>query len=154
MRHELLFRGPLTISGETSNAEVWVAEGAAVAFADGVQLSALRDVSTSLTDDGRLLVSGTALDGEPLSWVGAEPARQVGRWVSASIAWPTGERWRGATVVWTQYAVVVTAPGGLRRELVGARTEMAGVQRWIVHGTERILADADRRGCGCGGRRN
>jgi hypothetical protein len=132
--------------------ELWRANGAVAAFVDGQLLATLSDVVLSYTDDGRLAVAGVERGTTTHElWEGVGDVVQRGKWTSATVTWPDGAVWRAAEVSWSQYGVVVSAAGHARRELPGARTEIVGVQRWIVDGDVRILADAKRKGCGCRG---
>lgn len=153
MSQHLRYRGALDLGdGTPRQVEVWVSGTTAVAFEDGQPVGVLQALLLTLTEDRRLRFVGEA-DGADVTWEGVgSPVPQVA-WHGATVEWPSGERWAGADVVATQYGVRVTAAGYAGRDLPGARTELVGNQRWIVDGDSRFLADAPRRGCGCGGGR-
>lgn len=157
-RSELLYRGRLKLGAEAEPAhlEVWMANGAAVAFEGGTQRGAMRNVTVGLTDDGRLFLSGTdATTDAPITWEGPDPARNEGQWPGMKITWPDGTVVTAATITWTQYAVTVAAAGHPNRVFPGARTEVTAGQKWIINGAERqaVLPAAAKCGsCGGGGR--
>lgn len=154
MSQHLRYRGALDLGdGEARHAEVWVDGGTAVAFVDGQVSGVLSALMMTYTEDRRLRFAGELPDGTDHAWEGVgRPVARVS-WPGAQVTWPSGERWTGAEVTESQYGVRVIASGHPTRELPGARTELVGNQRWIVDGDVRILADAPRRGCGCGGGR-
>lgn len=154
MTARLIYRGPIELGdgGPTTVAEVWASETAAVVFRGGDQLGWLTAMTLALTDDRRLIVSGTDEESNPAQWTGIGAEQTLGRWSAATVTWADDEVWTQAEVTWSQYAVRVTAPGQTARDLIGARTEVVGRQRWIIDGDDRIAASSPRKGCGCGGR--
>lgn len=157
-----LYSGPLLLAegAPPRQVEVWRRGGAAVVFEAGVDVAAVRDPVIGLTEDHRLLITGTDhTTGEPTRWEGHGADRPGGSWSGVTLTWPSGldggdGTWSPATVVWSQYGVRVAAPAGHVIRLPGARTEVSGGQRWIVTADgARFAADAPRRGCGCSGRR-
>lgn len=155
MGQRMIYRGAVEGLGpEAIEVDLWISGSAAVAFEGSAQRGVLTQLQLSLTEDRRLQLSGLDADGNPASWTAAAPERIVGRWLSATVAWPGGITWTQAEVAWSQYAVRVTAPGQTPRDLVAARTEAIGAQRWIVLADgERFAASSGRSGCGCGGGR-
>lgn len=149
-RQELRYRGPLDVGdGTVRHVEVWTADQTAVAFEDSTQVAVMQGTTVGATSDRRIEFDGT-VDGAPAVWVGPDPERVVIQFGGASINWPDGTPWRAVTISQSQYGVLAQIVGQEPRFLPGARVEMVGPQRWIVDGQTRILADAGRRGCGCG----
>lgn len=158
MHQEMLFRGQMRLGADADPlvVELWRTGDTVVAFGAGNATAGVLKAAVIDLDDGRrLTVRGNLPDGAgPAMWVGAEPAREVGRWSGMNVQWPDGQTLAGSDVTWTQYAVTIQTPGQVSREIAGARTEAIGSQRWIVAGAGvRILADPGSGGCGCGGKR-
>ena len=151
---QLIFRGEADLGEGPIAVEIWASAVAAVAFEGGQQRGVLTQLQLSLDEERRLRLSGLDAEGEPAVWQAQPAERVVGRWITATVAWPSGTSWTQAEVAWSQYGVRVTAPGQTPRDLLAARTEAIGAQRWIVlPDGSRISASAGRAGCGCGGGR-
>jgi hypothetical protein len=150
----LLLAGPVAgVDGDDpTRVELWASDaGVAVAFAGGTQLAMLKSLTIGWTEDRRLRLDGVDVDGEPMTWEATDEERVTTRWPAARVQWPSGEVWSGATVTGSQFGVRVVH-GAKTADLPAAKLQAVGSQRWIVNGSERILA-SDPRGCGCGGRK-
>lgn len=160
MRHDLLYRGLVLLDpplSEPAQVELWLTDGAAVAFVGGGPEVVMREPTVGRTDDKRLLLEGRAgVSGDPLRWEGHRPNTVTGRWPATGITWADGTRYAGpAQVEWSEYGVTITSnEGAVLADMLGATAEQTGATRWVVAdgGRERIwIENTAGRGCGCGG---
>lgn len=159
-RRELLHRGLVAVrrgdeTSDPSPSELWATETTAVLFdrATSRVQAVLSSAVRSLTDDGRLLVTGENADGVT-AFEALDPERKSGSWVGVRVEWPDEDAWEKATVTWSNYRVTVAKAGQEKRSLVGAHVETRARQQFIVYGETLIgVSGAARRGCGCGGKK-